>query len=155
MPCAPRIRGRARVGACVAVLAALTTLPAAAQDTGTVSGTVLDSSGQVVPGAAVTLTNEATGDVRAATSGTETGAFVFRAVPPGTYTVRIELQGFRTFEQTRNVVNASGRLDLGNLKLEIGQRAITPASGDRTGDAVALGSDADAIYRANRAGRAA
>ena len=38
--------------------------PAAAQDTGTVSGTVVDASGQVLPGATVTLVNEATGDAR-------------------------------------------------------------------------------------------
>ena len=94
-------------------------LPAGAQDTGTLSGTVVDTSGQVVPGATVTLANEATTDVRTAASN-ERGAFTFRAVPPGSYTVRIELQGFRTLEQKRNVVNASSHVDLGQVKLEVG-----------------------------------
>ncbi len=39
------------------VLVSLCASAAGAQDTGTVSGTVVDTSGQVVPGAAVTLTN--------------------------------------------------------------------------------------------------
>jgi hypothetical protein len=47
---------RARVSFVVAAaLVALLTLPAAAQDTGVVMGTIIDSSGQVVPGATVTL----------------------------------------------------------------------------------------------------
>jgi Carboxypeptidase regulatory-like domain len=53
-----------------------------------------------------TLTNEATGDTRTTTSG-DRGAFTFRPVPPGSYTVKIALQGFRTHEQKKNVVNAS------------------------------------------------
>jgi hypothetical protein len=92
------------------------------QDTGAVSGTIVDASAQVVPGATVTLTNEATADVRTTTSDSA-GAFTFRAVPPGSYTVRLELSGFRSLEQKHNVVNASGRLDLGSLKLEVGQLA--------------------------------
>ena len=90
-----------------------------AQDTGILSGTVVDTSGQVVPGATVTLVNEATAGVRATTT-TDRGAFTFRAVPPGSYAVRVELQGFRTLEQTRNVVNASSHVDLGQIKLEVG-----------------------------------
>src|SRR3954462_14033570 len=115
-----------RVDACVLVvvsLAAPAAAPAAtlsaAQDTGTVSGTVVDSSGQVVPGAAVTLINEATADARTAPS-SDTGAFIFRAVPPGSYSVRVELQGFRTFEQKKNIVNASSKVDVGRVKLDVG-----------------------------------
>jgi len=91
----------------------------AAQATGTVTGTVVDTSSQVVPGATVTLTNEATGDARTTVSGAQ-GGFTFQAVPPGSYSVKIELTGFRTHEQKRNVVNASGSSDLGHLKLDVG-----------------------------------
>src|SRR5436190_24264458 len=110
--------------ACLGVILASVMSIAAVQDTGTVSGTVVDSSAQVVPGATVTLTSEATADARTTTSD-EHGAFTFRAVLPGSYTVRIELSGFRSFEQKRNVVNASSRVDLGSLRLEVGQLAET------------------------------
>jgi len=96
--------------------------PAAAQDTGIVTGTVVDSSGQVLPGASVVLTNEATRDARTLVTN-ERGDFAFRAVPPGTYTVVVELSGFRKFEQRNNVVNASSQLAVGAIKLEIGAMA--------------------------------
>ena len=67
----------------------------------------------------VTLNNERTADARSVTSDAR-GEFAFRAVPPGLYTVRAELAGFRSFEQRNNVLNASGILALGNVKMEIG-----------------------------------
>jgi hypothetical protein len=105
------------LAACLACL--ILAAPAAAQDTGTVSGTVIDNTNQVVPGAAILLTNEATGDSRTTTSAGD-GTFTFRAVPPGSYTVKIELTGFRTHEQKKTIVNASSRVDLGNVKLDVG-----------------------------------
>src|SRR5262245_21584212 len=101
---------------------ALGVRPAAAQDTGIVTGTVVDASGQVLPGATVTLTNEATQTSRTLTT-TERGDFTFRAVQPGTYTVSVELAGFRKFEQRNNVLNASSQLAIGAVKLEIGALA--------------------------------
>jgi hypothetical protein len=97
---------------------------AAAQDTGIITGTVVDASGQVLPGATIALTNEATIDVRTLTSN-ERGEFTFRAVPPGRYTVTVELAGFRKFDQRNNVVNASSQLALGAIKLEIGAMTET------------------------------
>src|SRR5262245_20333855 len=107
---------------CLALCALLIMLPAAraaAQDTGIVTGTVVDASGQVLPGATVVLTNEATVDVRTLATN-ERGEFTFRAVRPGLYTIAVELSGFRKFEQRSNVVNASSQLALGTVKLEIG-----------------------------------
>src|SRR5262249_58916358 len=93
--------------------------PAPAQDTGVVSGTVVDSTGQVVPGATVTLTSENTRDLRTQTSN-ERGDFSFRAVTPGSYTVKVELPGFRSFERKNNIVNASSQLDVGRVLLDVG-----------------------------------
>jgi len=104
-------------GAALAALVAAS--PAAAQDTGVVSGSVVDSSGQVVPGATVTLTNENTRDLRTLVSN-ERGDFSFRAVTPGSYTVKVELAGFRAFERKNNIVNASSQLDVGRVLLEVG-----------------------------------
>jgi hypothetical protein len=101
------------------IIALVGATPARAQDTGTVSGTVIDASGQVLPGVTLTLTNEATADARTITSD-ERGDFAFRAVPPGSYTIRAELTGFRTYERRNNVVNASAIVALGGVKLEIG-----------------------------------
>lgn len=102
-----------------ALLALLLSIPAAAQDTGTISGTLVDSTGQIVPGATVTLTNEATAAARTLIS-SERGEFAFRAVTPGSYTVKVELTGFRSLERRSNILNASSQLDLGKLTLDIG-----------------------------------
>lgn len=82
-----------------------------AQATGTVTGRVTDATGGVIPGAEVTLANNATG----ASSRTVTdanGEFTFRAIP-GQYKLRVSLQGFRT--STRDVTVAANtpvRLDV-------------------------------------------
>jgi hypothetical protein len=104
------------LGAALVLIAAA---PALAQNTGTISGVIVDQTQQVVPGATVTLTNERTGDNRTFVSD-DRGEFSFRAVPPGTYALKVELSGFRTLERRRNVLNASGHLDLGRLALELG-----------------------------------
>src|SRR5437868_14156546 len=67
-------------------------------DTGAVLGTVKDQSGAVVPGAKVTMTNVGTGIAITTAAGTD-GAYVFRPVKVGTYSVAGEFQGFRTAEQ--------------------------------------------------------
>jgi hypothetical protein len=110
---------RLRSGLCALLLATLVVAPAAAQDTGTISGTVVDETEKIIPGATVTLTHERTGAARTAVSN-ERGEFTFRAVQPGTYTVKVELEGFRTFERRHNVLNASSQLDLGPTRLAVG-----------------------------------
>lgn len=87
--------------------------------TGTISGTVVDPSGQVVPSATVTLTNDKTGDVRTATANGN-GFFTFLAVPPDTYSMRVEHSGFKAHQQTGIVLTANGRVDLGSVQLQIG-----------------------------------
>jgi hypothetical protein len=72
--------------------------PASAQARATaadLSGVVRDESSAVVPGAAVTATNAATGLERSSWSGPD-GRYVLPALPPGVYAVRCALSGFGT-----------------------------------------------------------
>ncbi len=87
--------------------------------TGSVSGTVTDPGGGVVPNATVKLTSELNGDARS-TKTNETGAFFFGAVTPGPYSVRVDATGFRSREQKNNNLLSAARLELGQLALEVG-----------------------------------
>ena len=91
---------------------------------GSVSGTVVDQTRQVLPGATVTLLNEQTGDRRAIQT-SDVGAFVFPAVQPGVYTVRIELSGFSPFERKKTVVPANEQLSIGAVQLNVGSLSET------------------------------
>src|SRR6266851_1800551 len=82
-------------------LAVLLTPAHAADPTGTISGTVLDSSGAPIPRARVAATNTGTGLSRETLTASD-GGFVFPLVPVGPYTVSAEVPGFRRFLQ-RNV----------------------------------------------------
>ncbi|HEX4945843.1 MAG TPA: carboxypeptidase regulatory-like domain-containing protein, partial [Blastocatellia bacterium] len=88
--------------------------------TGTITGTVVDQSSQVIAGAKVTLTNDRTGDARDTTS-SESGTFLFPAVLPGTYSIKVEQTGFRTLQRQSFVLSANDRLSLGDLQLTVGQ----------------------------------
>ena len=83
-----------------------------------VTGTVVDPSGAVVPGAAVTLTNEGT-KVSFNTESTSTGTYVFESVQVGVYTVKVEKQGFKSFVSTGNQVNVNQPATV-DVTLEVG-----------------------------------
>ncbi|MGH9730731.1 MAG: carboxypeptidase-like regulatory domain-containing protein, partial [Candidatus Acidiferrales bacterium] len=67
---------------------------AQSSSTGTVSGTVTDNTGAVVPDAAVTLIYQGTGNSRTATT-TSSGQYIFAYVNPGSYDVKVAKQGFQ------------------------------------------------------------
>ncbi|MGH9942539.1 MAG: carboxypeptidase regulatory-like domain-containing protein [Pyrinomonadaceae bacterium] len=83
-----------------------------------VTGTVLDPSGAVVPGATVTLTNEGT-RVAFTTETTDAGTYVFDSVQVGIYTVTVERQGFKRFVSTTNQVNVNQPATI-DAALEVG-----------------------------------
>ncbi len=87
---------------------------------GTVSGTVKDQAGSVVPNAQITLTNQATG-VAQKIATNEVGLFVFPSVLPGTYTVDVAMSGFRSFSIRDITVTANERRSLGDITLQVGQ----------------------------------
>jgi hypothetical protein len=107
----------------LAVLAVAST--AAAQTfTGGLRGAVRDANG-VIPGVTVQLISEETGATRDAVSNEE-GLYNFAAVPPGVYTVKGQLTGFRTYEQTGIRVAAQQFVTI-DITLEVGalQETIT------------------------------
>ncbi|MFQ5664584.1 MAG: carboxypeptidase regulatory-like domain-containing protein [Terriglobia bacterium] len=111
----------ARVVVFLFVITALAVTPANAQTTttGSVSGTVVDETEAVIPGATVRLINEATGVTREQESNAA-GLFNFDRVSPGTYTVTIIRQGFRTYERTSIGVRVGKVTSLGSVALEVG-----------------------------------
>jgi hypothetical protein len=103
------------------LVAALLAVPLCAQTLGEIVGEVRDSTGAVVPNATVTATNVATNAVRTTTTN-EAGLYTFPALVPGTYTVRVEMRGFRTTVRS-NIelqVQQTARID---FALEVGQIA--------------------------------
>lgn len=103
----------------VLLIAPLVASPAFAQTfTGGLRGAVKDANG-VIPGVTVTLLNEGTGASRDAVSNEE-GQYNFAAVPPGTYTVKAELTGFKTYENKALRIAAQQFVTL-DITLEVGQ----------------------------------
>ena len=104
----------------VATLAVLAPQPAAAQttiSTGSIQGTVTDPSGAAVPGAKIAITNKDTGQVINLTT-TSSGLYTSGALSPGSYTVRVEAQGFKTTELPVTV--QLGVTSSGNVQMQVG-----------------------------------
>src|SRR5438445_13103641 len=81
----------------LALLVFLPSLAFAQVDTGTISGTVRDTSGAVVPDAMVTVRNAATGAQRAVQTGSD-GVYTFPALSPALYDVTISKTGFADYK---------------------------------------------------------
>lgn len=105
--------------AATAMLALLTAVSSAQQTTATLTGTVYDQSGAVVPQAKATLKNEQSGTLRDTVSNGE-GYFTFAAIPPGTYTIKVEMKGFNTWQATSIVVNSGDLRAITGIKLAAG-----------------------------------
>jgi len=110
---------RVLVLAIAAILTFLVLQAGAQETTAAISGTVFDATGAVVPKANVTLRNESSGDMRRTVSNGE-GYFTFSAVPPGSYTVIVESQGFRKWEGKSVVLNASDKRSITGIQLSPG-----------------------------------
>ena len=112
------------VASCLAMLL-LTTATAFGQvsTTATVRGTVEDSSGGVLPGATVTITNTGTKAVQTVVTD-DRGQYQFGALFPGTYDLKVELSGFKTYEQKSLGLNPNDTRGI-DLKLEVGAQTET------------------------------
>ena len=107
--------------------------PAYAQSTaanGAIEGTITDSSGGVLPGVTVTITNVETGTDRTVITN-EKGLYRAPLLPLGKYRVDAELQGFKKFEQT-DIILSVGQTAVVNATLAVGtvSETITVSSSD-------------------------
>ncbi|HWF87980.1 MAG TPA: TonB-dependent receptor, partial [Pyrinomonadaceae bacterium] len=103
------------------VLAATAVFAQETSTTGSISGSVLDTNGSVVPGAAVKVTGPL-GERTTTTS--DQGSFEMQGLVPGSYTVRVEKSGFKSGEVT-NVVVLIGKSTSTRIALQVGDIAET------------------------------
>jgi outer membrane receptor protein involved in Fe transport len=115
------------LGVCLALLAT----PALAQQRGSIEGKVLDSAGLALPGATVTVTNQATGFNRTVVTA-QTGAYVITNLDPGTYDLTIEMSGFASLKQpgvqlgAGSTVTLEQRMQVAGLQEELVVTAEAP-----------------------------
>ncbi|MBA2303289.1 MAG: TonB-dependent receptor [Acidobacteria bacterium] len=92
------------IGTCLLLVYSMTGF-AQGNPTGTISGRITDAQGAVLPGVTITASSTALQGVRNVTS-SEHGDYILTFLPPGDYTVRAELSGFRTLDQRVTVAAA-------------------------------------------------
>ena len=113
------IRIAARALPCLLAVLLLVTGSAFAQGTlGRLAGTVLDSTGAVIPGAMVRIVNIQTNQSQSVVSN-ENGAFLFPQLLVGTYKVTIELSGFKIASYASVQINVNQEYSL-TARLEVG-----------------------------------
>jgi hypothetical protein len=110
----------------LAAIASLTPFAAYSQafNSGSISGTVADTTGAVIPGATVTATATATNITKTMTAGKD-GTFSFKDLPIGTYTVVISSSGFSTVTLNNVQVASAKDQGLGVEQLTTGGTAST------------------------------
>jgi len=123
-----------RIGAAVLLCILINSTSFGQTVNATVGGTAADSSGAVVPGVTVKLTNNGTG-IMTTTVTNETGAYSFPGVQPGVYKLSAELPGFQSQTFT-DVQLGGGQQVTMNFVLKIAQL---------TGQAVEVSIAADTV----------
>jgi hypothetical protein len=109
----------ARITLLVTLLGCLVATPVWAQATsGSMSGTITDPNGAMVPGAKVAAVHVPTGRAFSTTA-SESGLYVFPNLPPGPYEVTVEQPGFKKMVRTGLEIQIGTRQDL-NVTLEVG-----------------------------------
>ncbi len=116
---------------CIGLVSCLPGVVAAQAVTGTIVGTVVDSTGAIVSGAKVTITNTGTGLTRTVTSD-NAGEYTAPSLPTGTYLVTAEMAGFKTAALSGIELGVSQRvrmdltLEIGNMTESVTIQAATP-----------------------------
>src|SRR5947199_7538185 len=114
-------RGILKVGIpVITLLLLLAAAPVLMAQSQTLSGTVVDSSGAVIPGAQVRIVDAAKGTAAREVTTDEGGRFQAINLQPGAYTLTVELFGFKK-SQTSITLDVNTKLDVGQIMLEVGQ----------------------------------
>lgn len=92
--------------------------------TGTISGTITDPNGGVIPGATITLTSDQLGASRVVVTNSD-GRFNVAALQPGSYTIKVERQGFQSLLRPKTILSANENLALGELQMTAGSVSET------------------------------
>ena len=94
--------------------------------TATLTGTVKDAQGNVVPGATVVLTSDTRGGLQVGTTVTDAkGDFIFPGTMPDTYSVTVSLEGFKTRKISGFAVSSGDRLALPAMTIDVGSLSET------------------------------
>jgi hypothetical protein len=120
---------------------------ASAQTGVTVSGTVVDQSGAVIPGEKLTLIQKSTGQAHETKSDGE-GRFTFANVPPGEYVLRGEAEGFKRFEMqvsvhTQPVTNVRVTMPVSSSEevVDVSASGSRPDAPENNADSLNVNSD--------------
>src|SRR5664279_4746210 len=114
----------------LAAVAFLGVFAMAQTPTGTIQGSVTDSSGAAIQGASITIVRTATNETRVVSSDSA-GRFTIPFVQPGSYTVTVAASGFRSAKQENIVVEVAGtrpadfKLDVGTVSQSVQVSATT------------------------------
>ena len=103
---------------------ALQSTASAQSVTGQISGVVVDPAGAIVAGASVQLTHDLSQTVHRFVSESN-GSFVFTGLVPGTYSLRVSHPGFKSADQKGIDVAAQERVDMHEVRLEVGEVTST------------------------------
>ncbi len=120
---------------CSFTVLTLPALPQATVSTGSIQGTIEDPNGAVVAGAAITITNKATGQTVKLNS-SSTGTYASGALQSGEYEVRVTAKGFKT--EVLTIPVQVGVTATGNIKLAIG---TTTEVVEVSGSAIAVNTE--------------
>ena len=117
--------GSGRVRSLVALAAATllltgTTAFGQGSTTATIRGNIQDSSGAVLPGATITVTNPSNRSVQTTVSD-DRGQYLFAGLFPGTYDLKVELSGFKTYERKALSLSPSDNRGI-DIRLDVGQQ---------------------------------
>jgi len=134
-------KGRARFALCILSVVCLLLVceRTKAATGGSISGTVTDQSGALIPGAAVTLVNLDLASSHKALTDTQ-GFYSFPSLPVGRYELTVEATGFKTQKKTGLVVDADAAVRV-DVQLELGEKSetvtVTSAAAETQVDTVA------------------